>query len=498
MNRFIFRKLYLSTMKKIISAGVLLLMTQLISAQVLENATFLTSVTAADISSQTFGVISASYDVDLYKVTYHTPDVTGADHIASGLLCVPKDDSTIFPLTCYQHGTVAGRDDVPSNLMGGYTLPLILAGTGYVVVAPDFVGLGDSPGVHPYVHAATEASAGVDLMRAARELDADDAFGEFDLSDQVFVTGYSQGGHAAMALHRVLETDLSNEFQVTGSAPMSGPYSISESMVDFTLGDMDYGTVAYIAWLTLGYQVAYPNTVGMLTLEDVFQPQYIPSIEQFRDEEIDLWTLNDILLDLLITNTGSTKPRDLILPNILNSLLTDPTHPFSMALADNDTYDWAPEAPTVMYYCMGDDQVTFENAILAESVMQANGSSARAERADTDLFPADHGQCVLPAASRALAFFDSLRNLLSSTEDALSKDDSVIYITDGTLVMDIPSDRKGQNTMIVFSQTGQKIAETKLNTGLNEYDMYDMNQGMYIISLKDENGIYKTQKVVKF
>jgi hypothetical protein len=485
-------------MKKIISAVVFLFTTQLMLAQVLENATYLTSVSAADISSQTFGVISASYDVDLYKVTYHTPDVTGADHIASGLLCVPKDETTIFPLTCYQHGTVGGREDVPSNLMGGYTLPLILAGTGYVVVVPDFLGLGDSPGVHPYVHAATEASAGVDLMRAARELDADDSFGEFNLSDQVFVTGYSQGGHAAMALHRSLETDYPNEFTVTGSAPMSGPYSISEKMIDFTLGDMDYGTVAYIAWSFLGYQVAYPNTVGMMTLEEVFLPEYIPGIVQFRDEEIDLWTLNDMLLNMLSANTGSTKPKDLLQPDILNSILTDPTHPFSMALADNDTYDWAPVAPTVMYYCEGDDQVTFENAILAESVMQANGSSARAERADSDLFPADHGQCVLPAASRALAFFNSLRNLLSDTEDVFAVDDNVIYINDGSLVLDISKDRKGQNTMMIFSQTGQKLIETKLNSGINEYNMYAMNSGLYIISLMDEHGIYKTQKVVKF
>ena len=54
---------------------------------------------------------------------------------------------------------------------------MIFAAFGYVVCAPDFVGLGDSPGVHPYVHAKTEASAAIDMLRAARELDADDTFG---------------------------------------------------------------------------------------------------------------------------------------------------------------------------------------------------------------------------------------------------------------------------------------------------------------------------------
>jgi pimeloyl-ACP methyl ester carboxylesterase len=485
-------------MKKLLTLVVMLTSVQITFSQVLVDATFLTSFTATDISGITLGAVNAPYDVDLYKVTYNTPDVNGQTSIASGLLCVPIDESTIFPLTCYQHGTVGGREDVPSNLMGGFTLPLILAGSGYVVAAPDFLGLGDSPGIHPYVHAATEASVGVDMMRATRELDADEDFGQFELSDQVFVTGYSQGGHAAMALHRVLETDLSNEFTVTGSAPMSGPYSISESMVDFTLGDADYGTVAYIAWLTLSYQVAYPSTVGMISLEEVFRPEYIPGIIQFRDEEIDLWTLNDMLLNMLLANTGSTRPRDLLMPDILNSILTDPTHPFSVALADNDTYDWSPQAPTNMYYCEGDDQVTFENAILAESVMRANGSSATAVRVDFDGFPATHTQCVLPAATGALNFFNGLRNLLSDTEEISIEDNSTIYLTDGILVMDISDDKVGDNAMMLFSQAGQKLAETRLNNGHNEFDMQSMASGLYIISLSDDRGLYKTQKVVKF
>jgi hypothetical protein len=484
-------------MKKIFVTSILLSLTQLLSAQVLEDATFLTTVTAADISIQTFGTINAAYDVDLYKIRYNTPDVNGDTHIASGLLCIPQDENILFPLTCYQHGTVAGREDVPSNLMGGFTLPLILAGTGHVVAAPDFLGLGDSEGIHPYVHAATEASAGVDMMRATRELDNDDSFGQFGLTDQVFVTGYSQGGHAAMALHRVLETDFSDEFQVTAAAPMSGPYSISESMVDFTLGDMEYETVAYLAWLTLGYQVAYPNTVGQLTLEEIFRPEFIPSIIDFRDENTDLWTMNGILLDILRDSTGTTRPRDMLLPEILNSILTDPTHPFSVALADNDTFDWSPQAPTNMYYCVGDDQVTFENAILAESVMQANGSSATAVRADSDLFPADHGACVLPAATRALAFFNGLRNLTTDTND-LNADDSVIYVTNEQLIIDIPEERTGQNIMTIFSQTGQKLSENKIVTGRNEHNLYQLNAGMYVVTLKDESGLYKTQKVVKF
>jgi hypothetical protein len=34
---------------------------------------------------------------------------------------------------------------------------------------PDYIGMGGSPGLHPYVHAASEATASIDMIRAARE-----------------------------------------------------------------------------------------------------------------------------------------------------------------------------------------------------------------------------------------------------------------------------------------------------------------------------------------
>ncbi len=45
-------------------------------------------------------------------------------------------------------------------------------------------------------------------------------------SNELFLTGYSQGGHATLALHKYLETDpeLRRRFTVTASLPMAGPH----------------------------------------------------------------------------------------------------------------------------------------------------------------------------------------------------------------------------------------------------------------------------------
>ncbi|MBO0155283.1 hypothetical protein J0688_25075, partial [Vibrio parahaemolyticus] len=47
-------------------------------------------------------------------------------------------------------------------------------------------------------------------------------------SSHLFITGYSQGGHVAMATHKVIERDYAREFTVTASGPMSGPYNLAK------------------------------------------------------------------------------------------------------------------------------------------------------------------------------------------------------------------------------------------------------------------------------
>ena len=41
-------------------------------------------------------------------------------------------------------------------------------------VCPITLGMGDSPGLHPYVHGESEATASVDMIRAAREFITND------------------------------------------------------------------------------------------------------------------------------------------------------------------------------------------------------------------------------------------------------------------------------------------------------------------------------------
>src|SRR5688572_2832327 len=86
--------------------------------------------------------IPISYDVDCYRVVYRTRDARGREITASGLLALPRD---VRPrrLVSFQHGTTTSRDAVPSALDAtGKAAALVFAGSGYALIAPDYLGLG--------------------------------------------------------------------------------------------------------------------------------------------------------------------------------------------------------------------------------------------------------------------------------------------------------------------------------------------------------------------
>ena len=392
-------------MKKLLILLLVLFINFQAKAQNLVSSEFLQSISKSELETQYPTIFHSG--VDLYRILYESHDVHGQLDTASGLLVIPDNPNFIYPLLNYQHGTVGSRWDVPSQLAGGYDLATVFGGMGYATVAPDFLGLGEARGFHPYVHAETEARAAIDMLFAARQFaDEND---NLTLNDQLFITGYSQGGHAAAAAHKYIQQDYPNDFTVTASAPMSGPYSISEKMVEFTLGEEEYFFVGYLAYVALSYNLAYGNLYN--DLSEFFKPNYVNAIQQFANEEIDLGDLTFSLISTLIANEGpgQVKPKHLLQDSILNIILNEPNHPISMALADNDLIDWVPNAPTRLVYCTADDQVYYQNAVLAESTMNANGASDL-ESYDADP-SADHGGCVQPAVIFTLLFFANYQQM---------------------------------------------------------------------------------------
>jgi pimeloyl-ACP methyl ester carboxylesterase len=294
----------------------------------------------------------------------------------------------------YSHGTVTEKSDVPSNPASeeGLVTGALFATTGALIAMADYLGLGGNAGVHPYVHANSEASAGLDALRAARTLAARQNVG---LSDKLFVFGYSQGGQAAMALVKEIEEHATPEFTVTAAAPMSGPYDLYGTAKTF-LGSSSPNLSAsiYTVYAMGAYNAIY---------------DFAPSLDQLLKPPYDQLASTLVTTGMpfgQVASSVAAVPRDMLQPAVLDAVLDDPDSPISAALRANDLYEWAPRTPMRLYYGSLDTDVPPQNALTAAERMRALGA---ADVEAMNLGAYTHGGAVMPAFVAAGEWFNALR-----------------------------------------------------------------------------------------
>lgn len=173
---------------------------------------------------------TAKHGTSARLLRYQTQD-RGQLIDATMLLAYPDvgSDPKSFPILLVLHGT-AGFNDAcaPSkgaaeadDVLGGFTdevsiLVSLFASLGYIVAAPDYIGLkslGTPTGfLHPYLVAEPTAIASLDAVRAAKKQLA----GSNITPGDVVVMGGSQGGHAAAFVNRY-QPHYAPEITIKGS-----------------------------------------------------------------------------------------------------------------------------------------------------------------------------------------------------------------------------------------------------------------------------------------
>jgi len=454
-------------------------------AQELVSVEFVYNYTTSLINFLGFP-LPVDYAVDFYKITYTTTDLNGEPTIASGALSIPLSNScNSFPMVAYCHGTVLKRFDVPSERNPESLILTVLSSAGYIGIAPDYLGMGINEGIHPYVHAESQATATLDLISAAREYLAST---DYQDNGEVFITGYSQGGHAAMAaLKYAQDNELVEELGIVAGAPLSGPYNMSGSQANLILSDEPYPTPGYIIYLAVSYQSVYGNLYNELS--DLVQDPYADIVAPYFDGEQDEYTM-DVVNDLLPENISELL-RDSVLTNFENN----PNHPLRIALADNDLFDWAPEMPMRMYYCDGDEQVAFTNSTTTEQIMTDNGA---ADVSSANVLPgADHGGCVVPAVLAAFNFFEGLASECSSTLSVSNVDEEAIAIWPNPAKDLVQvSFALGNGQLALYDINGRLLKEQVLNSELSNFDVSDLSNGNYILTITHNGTQYGTLLVV--
>ena len=333
------------------------------------------------------------YSVDAYRIIYYTVDEHNNQIKASGLLSIPKKNSgEKSPLISYQHGTIFTDNKAPSNSSVSADPIMKLAGTGYIVSAADYIGYGESSGrIHPYIHANTLSSASLDMLRACSQFLKNN---NINSNGQLFLAGYSEGGYATLALQKAIQEQAQNEFTVTASAAGAGPFDLSETAKQLA-NKVTNESPAYMSFLLKAYDTIY----SLNQITDMYQPQYVDTMNTFFDG-----THSGSAINSKLTSTTVDLFNSDFLSSLQVGVDNQAGNKLKAKLALNNIFDWKPDAPTRFYHGPNDEIVPYSNSQKAFTTMTANGATDVSLR---DCPLNGHGACAVPYIFDTINFFSS-------------------------------------------------------------------------------------------
>ncbi len=217
--------------------------------------------------------VALSRDVTVDQVAYTTQD-RGRLVDATALVAYPRNlaERTSFDVILVLHGTSGFTDAcAPSSSTDARGLAAAFASAGYIVVAPDYLGMrgfGAPQGFpHPYLVGTATAIASLDAVRAGLRHVAAQGI-ETCASTRFVAFGGSQGGHAALWVDRIAGW-YAPELELMGAVATVPPADL-EAESNRALRDTVQATANVAAFLT----VSAPWYGLGSRLSEVFLPPY--------------------------------------------------------------------------------------------------------------------------------------------------------------------------------------------------------------------------------
>lgn len=342
-----------------------------------------------------FAGIDVSYTparnaVKLYRVTYPSvvPERGNKPILASGLLAIPDTADKVFPILSYQHGTVYGRQEVPSFPEQSTETQLMLAqfaGQGYVVMGADYFGMGTSTEPEGYMVKASHQQACQDMIRSGRSVL--DTMGI--TSDKLFLAGWSQGGFVTMACLEKLESaGIVVKAASTASAPIDG-FALMNGFLNFPR-EIDAGWVNSLFVLSA---FSYENYYGLPGLaRSVFNDEYYDAARRVYERQ---------------PFEASEIPTDL--HKLIRADYFDPQFfagsAYGRIFGETQAYRWVIQSPVRNYYGEADEVIPPGIGKMAMTYQQAMGNgNTKVEAISTG--PTTHRGTYAKAAAEWKIWFD--------------------------------------------------------------------------------------------
>lgn len=335
--------------------------------------------------------------VHLYRVSYQSviPERGNRSVTTAGLVAVPDNiqpgQATKLPILSYQHGTVYGKNEVPSIPKDSPETQLMLAqfaGQGYVVVGADYFGMGTSSEPEGYMVKASHQQATFDMLRASRAV-----LSHLQVpTGPLFLGGWSQGGFVTMSLLERLEQE---GIAVAGTATASAPIALYPMLQGFLQypRSIDAKWINSVVILSAFAFENYYNVPGLA--KSVFQEGvYEVARKAYLRED---FNINGLPADL----------RKLIRPEYFD-IKYFAESPYGKLLDEAQVYRWIYQSPVRNYYGEADEAIPVGVGKLAMTYQQAMGDGNPYVTA-ISTGATNHRSTYAVAAPYWKAWFDSLR-----------------------------------------------------------------------------------------
>jgi hypothetical protein len=361
-------------------------------------------VDADPIGSNALGIKT----VNAVKIDYTAINVNNSALTVSGGIVIPNlPPASLKGMVLYFHGTTVLRTNVPSNFLtstneanantDGILLAAVLASQGYVVVMPDYIGLGDDTShPHPYVlYPQQNAQSGLAMVKAARSYLAT-AYG-ITRSLPLHITGYSEGGAYALEAAHLMQNNPAYaavlDVGFVDAAPLSGAFDLTGTMLPYLFFNISVTdnpwfsltplvSAASKPYLTGDIVLSFANYSGIAPTAIVPDAFYtcLPALPCGSSGNLDglYYTSNSdqTVIEAALAQATKTTAWSLA-SNAITPLLTDayatalmdrdPSNPLYKLAAGADTYLFVPEFPITIVSLMMDSVVTRINSDVAFS-----------------------------------------------------------------------------------------------------------------------------------
>ena len=210
-------------------------------------------------------------------MTYKMQGIKGTETQATALVFTPKTEPPAggWPIVAWAHGAAGVADDcapstkelITTSFLGVqdnsiYNMIDSFVKEGYVVVAPDYEGLGEPGGqeMHPYLHLKSAAYSITDAVVATKSWLGN------KVSNKWAVAGVSQGGHAALGAAEYAARANMDYKGAVALAPANN-LEMLENITETNLADKTRGEQmlgypvldALTSFMAAGMKSLYPN-----------------------------------------------------------------------------------------------------------------------------------------------------------------------------------------------------------------------------------------------